>query len=399
MSKYSLRRFSNPETLKKISPFLLLKLLSQYEDYLQSCGLTLPPASNPESIDYTKLTEILMTPNTDVPKGKELSDTLYLVHEMSSEDIVDQLRVAVSGDKMCEENIKPNSTPADVAICVWLYKPFVLERIHTERIIFKQRNFEYFRADIDEESTDEFVMPAEAIIKSLTTDLDSWFAANSRGHRSTQILSFKREDGAAFMIRHGEVFNRQGAIGAKGKSESVYYRPEVYDVVVYNSDHDEIGIHASSAAIADLYRLKFGTHLFGNENFFPGNKKYTLEPLRENGKESLACADIPELKYVRLKEVRYSYGVEEIMRRARTDLFTLWEKSGWKLPDTPRITSASFFVKFKDSTPVRTVTIKPSNIAKYMRDDAEVLERFFRLNGFILKKDDKKDTPAVLQNA
>jgi len=42
-----------------------------------------------------------------------------------------------------------------------------------------------------------------------------------------------------FLVRHGEPFTRESIV-KDGESSSVYYRPEKYDVLVYNPETGEI---------------------------------------------------------------------------------------------------------------------------------------------------------------
>jgi phage antirepressor YoqD-like protein len=55
---------------------------------------------------------------------------------------------------------------------------------------------------------------------------------------------------------------------------------------------------------------------------------------------------------------------------------------------------ANFFVKFADAKTPRTVTIRPSNIAHYVRDhDGLTLERFLLERGFIIRRAEEQEIP------
>jgi hypothetical protein len=43
------------------------------------------------------------------------------------------------------------------------------------------------------------------------------------------------------------------------------------------------------------YRTEFGRHLFGDADRFREIPRYTLEPLREWGEETLVCTDVEGL--------------------------------------------------------------------------------------------------------
>ncbi|WP_319561240.1 hypothetical protein [Marispirochaeta sp.] len=72
-------------------------------------------------------------------------------------------------------------------------------------------------------------------------------------------------------------------------------------MIVYNPENGDIRMNARSKGEKELYRTKFGFHLFGDVEFFDGKSKFTLEPLRESGAASILCDDIDGIDWVRLK--------------------------------------------------------------------------------------------------
>ena len=64
-------------------------------------------------------------------------------------------------------------------------------------------------------------------------------------------------------------------------------------------------MHACNKGEKELYRKEFGRHVFGNEDFFPGTSKYTLEPLRRDGPASVICTDVDGMEWARLKEIQF----------------------------------------------------------------------------------------------
>ena len=136
-------------------------------------------------------------------------------------------------------------------------------------------------------------------------------------------------------------------------------------------------MNACNKGEKEAYRREFGRHVFGDEDFFPGTGKYTLEPLRRDGKASVVCTDVHGMEWVRLKEIQYLWGgaESEVEIRKANDIFEALEASGRSMPSKAPILRASFHVKFTDAKSPRTVTIRPSNIAQYTRDsDADVVE-------------------------
>jgi len=390
MPTYNPRQFSEPDKLKEISPGLLIELFKPHKEYLASQNIKLPAVPTVENIDYDALARVCM--NCD-GKTHELSESLYYINEMSSPEMAADLLEALQANNV-KFDYTDKPTPADIAVTAWLSDRQLLERKHAEQQLTRQRSFEHYQTDRN--PIPEFKMPNN--FQSLEKDLDDWFEAKKRG-RGTKVFSFKKQNGIWFMVRHGEIYSRQGTHSDDGKPGSVYFRPARHDVLFYDPATGEISIHAAQSTAIDLYRRKFGLHVFQNENFFPGSDKYTLDPLKNDGKAALVCDDIAGMEWIRLKEIHYSLGgpQREVEIRKAQDLFAAWEGQDRPMPESARIICASFKVKFTDSKVPRTVVIQPSNIAKYTRDsDAVVIEDFLMKRGFIKTESAAKDS--VLEN-
>ena len=89
MATISLRRFSNPDTLKHISNNHLIELLSPHQEFLKKRGFQLPASVSSGEIDHEVLAHIFMTPDTDIPKP--LMDALFFIDEMSTKEAMDEL--------------------------------------------------------------------------------------------------------------------------------------------------------------------------------------------------------------------------------------------------------------------------------------------------------------------
>ncbi len=88
--------------------------------------------------------------------------------------------------------------------------------------------FEYFKCT--RETIPDFVEPSDETVAALEADLDEWFAKKRRG-RASKVFVYVKEDFVWFLVRHGEPFTRESII-KDGKSKSLFYRPEKYDVLV-----------------------------------------------------------------------------------------------------------------------------------------------------------------------
>lgn len=387
MATYNLRRFSHPDGLKAIKKEHLLAILMTHQGFLSARGVTLPPPTSVDGLDYEGLVNVFMSPDTDTPNG--LADALYFIHEMATTEGMDELLDEAEKKGLALDG-NPDPTPADVAAQIWLQDKELLERKHAEQYLTRPRSFEYYQTDAS--PIPPFKVPTRKTLAALEVDLDNWFERKKRG-RGSKVFVYPKEKEIWFLVRHGEPYKRESSIEA-GESSSVFYRPEKHDVLVYASSLGELRMNASSKGEKELYRKQFGLHLFGSEDFFPESGKYTLEPLRKDSSASIVCTDVEGMDWVKLTEVHFFWGGTEGEREIRKadDIFAALEARGRNMPTKARITRASFQVKFTDSKTPRTVTIRPSNIAQYTRDhDSTVIEEWLDKRGFILKEDQEDD--------
>ena len=386
MATYNLRRFANAASLKAIAPQHLLEFLEPYRPYFENRDLTLPTSPASDGLDYERLVSVLMSPGTDTPK--KLIDALYFVHEMSADECMDILLEEAESNGLSLDG-KLDPTAADVAVQVFLQDRQLLERKHAEQYLTRPRVFEYFQTQARPIPT--FKEPSWVTLLALEFDLDNWFEKKKRG-RGSRVFVYPKGDSIWFLVRHGEPFRREGSLDGDQMS-SVFYRPEKHDVLVYESAVGELRMNACNKGEKEIYRKEFGRHVFGNEDFFPGTGKYTLEPLRRDGAVSVVCTDVEGMDWVRLKEVQFLRGgaEREIEIRKAKDLFAALEATGRSMPATAPILRASFHVKFTDAKSPRIVTIRPSNIAQYTRDsDADVVEDWLQKRGFIELDEDEE---------
>lgn len=380
MSTYNLRRFSNPAGLKAIKPRHLWALLAPHGPYFAGKGFLLPLSASSDEPDYELLVDILMNPDASTPAA--LLDALYFVHEMATPEAMDVL-LQEAEDKGIPLDDDPDPTPADVAVQVYLQNRDLLERKHAEQYLVKPRSFEYFQTD--SQPIPEFRQPTAETLTALEKDLDDWFEKKKRG-RGSRVFMYPKDDGVWFLVRHGDPLRREGSLDG-GLTSSVFYRPERYDVLVYEPALGEMRMNACGKGEKDLFRREFGSHIFGDEAFFPGTAKYTMEPLRTNGEASVVCTDVDGMEWAKLREIQFFWGgaEKEIETRKANDVFAAYASRERQMPRRARIIKASFQVKFTDSKTPRTVTIRPSNVAQYARDsDATVVEDWLTKRGFII---------------
>jgi hypothetical protein len=383
MATFRLHHVSSAHVLRAIDPDRLLAFLQPHREFFAGRGYELPAAGTGVEIEYQRMIDIFMSPSESTPR--ELLDALFLVDEMSTHEGMDALIEAAGREDITLEDGDEHS-PADIAIQVWLENSDILERKHAEQFLFKPKSFEYYQTDRDDPPL--FTSLPTATRQRLERDLDDWSEEKRRGS-GTRVFAYPDEHEVRFLVRHGEPFKREESLTGADVS-SVCYRPLKYDVVVYDRQLGELRINARLVGEKKLYRQQFGRHLFGDENCFPGTAKYTLEPLREYGADSVACGDIEGIESIVLTEVHFFWGGAqgEIEIRKAADVFAALESRRRQMPERARIIKAAFKVKFADSNTPRSVKIRPSNIAEYTRDsDAAILERWLSLRGFFVSEE------------
>ena len=386
MATFRLRYFSDPATLRSILPARLLELLEPYRLVFVERGCPFPTAGHPEGLDYQSLVDTFSTPDQSMPA--ELLDALFLIDEMSSPIGMDALLTAAAESGL-ELEAGDEHSPADIAVQVWLLDQEILERKHAQQQLIRPKSFEYFQSTAPESETLEFNSPTPTQRQRLENALDDWFEQKRRG-RGSRVFIYEDQHEVRFLVRHGKPFAREESLNGTDVA-SVCYRPLKYDVVVFDCRARELRINAELVGEKQLYCQMFGLHFFTGSGCFPGTRKYSLEPLRELGTDSLACGDIDGIEWIRLTEVDFFWGGAhgEIEIRKSGDLFASLEARNGHLPERPRIIKAVFKVKFQDSKTPRSVTIRPGNVAQYMRDsDAQLIEQWLDLRGFILHEEE-----------
>lgn len=382
MSTLNFRRFTRPERLKSIAPRNLNQLLTPYADWLGTRGFVLPAGS--VQPDLAHLSQILAQPTADTPHP--LLEALFLIDEVAHGPNIELLLKDVENFGLFLE-VEEGASPADIAVQVYLLDPQVLLRRHSMLVLDRVRTFESFRAGTT--PVPELATPDEEVLQQMGQAMDVWFERKQKGI-GTRVLCLESGDMICFVIRHGDLFKREGAVGTDGGDEKVLYRPERYDAVAYHRRHGELRINGRTKGEKDLYRRMIGTHLFGDENFFPKNQpRYTLEPLRQDGKASLACLDVEGIERITLLRLVFNWGGKRSEQETRQadDLFSLYEEKGIPFPPEPEIRSATFEIKFTDSKSPRRVTVRPPNIASFTRDgDSPLVEEWLRKRDFVVEE-------------
>ena len=240
------RRFSNPETLRKIRIDLLLAWLNPAAAYLAGRGLKLPEMKSEECrvqsrhrpkvggqtsepwIDYDKLGQIFMESTPDMPAA--LVDSIFLIHGMASPEGMEILTKGAEAHGL-EMGFSDEMTPADVAVRMWLLNPQLLERLYNSRELVRPRSFRYFSTNAD--PLPAFIGPSTEQIVALEEKLNGFYMAWRRG-KGARVFCHQAGPEWCFLIRHGGPCRREGAM-ENGEPTSVFFRPQKYDLLKYES--------------------------------------------------------------------------------------------------------------------------------------------------------------------
>lgn len=392
MPSYNLKRFSDPKALRSVAPEVLARFLSPYRDYLQSKGFCLPEdCSTLSDFDNLSLTAILMTPDETMPAG--LVDALYFTHEMASDRAMDDL-VAVA-DRIGLV-IPETSTPLDAAMRIWVRDREALERAHSQKHITRSRSFEHYPAESVVELTD----PEDDKLAAMESALDEWFTRRKCGGNS-KVFIYPAVDEVWFLVRHGDAYKRESAVEGY-KSKGLFFRPEAFDVACYVPSTGELRIHAKTKAARDLYRRELGMLIAGDPGHFPGDDKYTLDPLMEDGQRALYCRDIPGIDSIILSSLRVKKRALLLMSfyvdYSAKNVFLVFTGGEERLGERDTLIKAKFTVKFSDSEKPRSVTLYPPNKVQVCRDgDTALVETWLRKRGFVIGvRAEYEETDSVL---
>ena len=315
-------------------------------------------------------------------------EALHLIGSLGSDERFDELLdMAVANQIETDGEV----TALDLATQIWLKNPEALERKEHEEFFQKRKAFESFRAANPEVVIAIDDLPTD--LAALEEALDAYFLAKKRGVG----CRVTRKDSASevkFLIEHGQPCKREPS--RKGpRSTSTFFRPEKTDVVIYDLVHNELRINASAFADVRVYLTLFSRHIFGGEAQFVLTEKYTLEPLKTDGRAALNCQDIPGMDSVTLWEVEYSWGgaFEHIEIHRAKGLFHALALIQRVIETEPQIRKAVFKIKLTGEKRPRTVTIKAGNKSGYNRgEEAMVIEDWLRARKFVLTAEPAEET-------
>lgn len=379
MTRPLFRRFTHWSALREIHRVHLHAVVLPHAAYLAAHSVVLP--ADPEDLDYERLGLFLLDLPHDAPPL--LVDGLYHIHEMATREGAEALIDAAAAAGIALSTVH-SLAPADIAAQIWILNPELLRGQHAQATIERRRSLDSY---LPRPGPRPRLANLEASVPALERAVDAWYAERQKG-RGAKVFASETEHEVRLIVRHGGLYKREGSL-ENGEPSSVHYRPMAFSLAIYDRRSGELRLNAKGKREKDMYRERVGYCLFGDRDFFLGSTpKYTLEPLRRDGRECLRWSDVPGIRRVLLREVTMYLGGAYEHRRTESaaDVFLALEERGEVLPEDALPTAAKFEFTFADSPKPRPVKIYHGNTAQYTRDgDADLVEQWFRLRRFIVQ--------------
>ena len=381
MAGSNLRKFKNPEVLRKFSFQRLLEMVGRYKGYFDRMQFQIEGATE-ETFDYDRLAEILSN-QMFVGEYEELFNGFALVGATSMECFNDILRTFISRSSYAGELTDTMST-ADMALLVYLHDPEELSVLETDYAALKKKSFAMraTRRDI----RNLVITPAQ--IRDFEEGMYLIFQSKNYGNTARVTLTENDSRELVLLVRHGDSYRRQGIVMNGRKSKTIGFQPESYNTLSINRDTGELrlGIPTSPKWMEDAYCRQLGKSLFNDYDAFSAPRINDLDKIRELGRNILVYHGAAEVKSISLLSIKAflsgDSGMCAILEADNGDLFRDMERHHFKLSSMGRIIRAKFLVKIGRSE--RTIILDASNRSGYDYDDfGMVVDEWLRQVGVI----------------
>ena len=381
MAGSNLRKFKNPEVLRKFSFQRLLEMVGRYKGYFDRMQFQVEGATE-ETFDYDRLAEILSN-QMFVGEYEELFNGFALVGATSMECFNDVLRTFISRSSYAGELTDTMST-ADMALLVYLHDPEELSVLETDYAALKKKSFAMraTRRDI----RNLVITPAQ--IRDFEEGMNLIFQSKNYGNTARVTLTENDSHELVLLVRHGDSYRRQGIVMNGRKSKTIGFQPESYNTLSINRDTGELrlGIPTSPKWMEDAYCRQLGKSLFNDYDAFSAPRINDLDKIKKLGRYILVYHGAAEVKSISLLSIKAylsgSDGMSAILEADDGDLFRDMERHHFKLSSMGRIIRAKFLVKIGRSE--RTIILDASNRSGYDYDDfGMVVDEWLRQVGVI----------------
>ena len=381
MAGSNLRKFKNPEVLRKFSFQRLLEMVGRYKGYFDRMQFQIEGATE-ETFDYDRLAEILSN-QMFVGEYEELFNGFALVGATSMECFNDVLRTFISRSSYAGELTDTMST-ADMALLVYLHDPEELSVLETDYAALKKKSFAMraTRRDI----RNLVITPAQ--IRDFEEGMNLIFQSKNYGSTARVTLTENDSRELVLLVRHGDSYRRQGIVMNGRKSKTIGFQPESYNTLSINRDTGELrlGIPTSPKWMEDAYCKQLGKSLFDDYDAFSSPRINDLDKIRELGRNILCYHGVADVKSISLLSIKAyindNSGMSAILEAEDGDLFRDMERHQFKLSSMGRIIRAKFLVKIGRAE--RTIVLDASNRSGYDYDDfGMIVDEWLRQVGII----------------
>ena len=380
MAGSNLRKFKNPEVLRKFSFRRLLEMVERNKGYFDRMQFQIDGATE-ETFDYDGLAAILSN-QMFVGEYEELFNGFALVGATSMECFNDVLRTFIARSPYAGELTDTMST-ADMALLVYLHNPEELSVLETDYAALKKKSFAMraTRRNI----RDLVVTPDQ--IRDFEEGMNRIFQSKNYGSTARVTLTENDSGEIVLLVRHGDSYRRQGIVMNGRKSKTIGFQPESYNTLSINRETGELrlGIPTSPKWMEDAYCRQLGRSLFGDYDAFSVPRINDLDKIKELGRNILVYHGAAAVTISLLSIKAYlkgNSGMTAILEADEKDLFHDMERHRFNLSSMGRIIRAKFLVRIGKME--RTIILDASNRSGYDYDDfGMVVDAWLRQVGII----------------
>lgn len=395
MSRYNPKVFTNVDVLGGLDAELLIQLFRKFPKFFEEHEIHLENGT----LNFENITKALIRPNDNVQDSDEtheLMEALQLITEMSSQEVMDSL-ISAAKDQGIELHYTPGSHE-DLALFCFLNQPDLFHTEYARSLVRNYRGFSFYWGSHTQKRS--FPEISDGTITALQSELDDWFASNNR-LRNCRVYLFPQGHRVSIVIKYGKPLKREFKM-KDGETGSVFYNPQCHDLLIYNCDSDDVSVRISSkkkGQIEEFLRC-VGKHIFGNEEYFSEQKKFSLEKLRDVDNAAHSFATTDGVEDVKLVEIHYDWGGETEIRKSGNLLNTLIRKNGQESTKRAAINFAKFSVKFEGVKKARPIDIRAGNRATFSRDeDFLVVEDWITDQGLVEPRTSKQEAAQYVEYA
>jgi len=379
----SVVKCTRPEIFRRLSPVLLAELLGRYPALLEARGLQLPADPVEESMPFRKITELFLCTDGLAEQDASLYEAIYLVDHLASSagrcaifQAAEQRSVVIPPEAAI--------TNHDLALWVWLHHPRLLESASFRVEVHGNQSYFYYRP------ANELVVPlrySPDTVQRFRHSLRAYYKGISRGS-SVQVLDIQDGDELWILIRHGGIMERHASISDETDfMESICFRDEEYDIIIYNRIHGDLKIRYSNKKTIEVLRSVFGRLFFGGADYFTARGMFFLDRFREPECSFVASTIVSGIGAVVLEEVCYLLpgGCDLTIHEKSSNLLHCLRECSSVVPAKAiLVDSAHLGFKFEGSQQYRSVKLTVPNKANYAREsDAWLVEQWLRKAGLM----------------